>query len=543
MRVYIVTAIKVLLIDGYIDDPAALGVPPYISPMVRSVAGAAKDAGADVEYVTIDMIRKGRKLPKASVSVVLSGNTVPGRYLRSMPMSSNEIMDILPKLSGWKLIGGSSASSDAAEGFDFRIRTDLAASLYDGMTGKEVDERLRTLDEWNRWMLLGADIVREHQDHPLPLIAEVETYRGCHRFMSGGCSYCIEPLKGEPLMRSPDAVLEEVSRLKELGVRNIRIGGQTCIFSYGSEDYLGIPKPKPDVLNELFTSLREMRFDVLHVDNANPAVIAEYPNEAARILRTLAECCTPGNVLALGMESADENVISMNNLNSAPEQVMDAVRMINRIGAERGDNGMPKLLPGLNLISGLDGETPRTGEMNVNFLKGILDEGLMVRRINIRQVLPVRREFGTKVDHNRFKRYKQQIREDIDAPMLRRIVPAHTVLKDVYLEVVDNGITFGRQIGTYPLLIGLPYRTDVNRFCDVIITDHGFRSITGIEYPFPINKAGMAAISSLPGIGKKRAARIMIARPIKNKDDLMAAVGDVAVGERLSDIITFGSDI
>ncbi|MDR2866958.1 MAG: radical SAM protein [Methanomassiliicoccaceae archaeon] len=533
------TDIRVLLIDGYIDDPAALGVPPYISPMVRSVAGAAKDAGAAVEYVTVDRIRKGYKIPKADVSVVLSGNTVPGKYLRSMPMSSNEISALLPKLSGWKLIGGSSASSDVADGFDFQIRTDLAASLYDGISGKEVAERLRTLDEWNRWMILGADVVSDHHDFPQPLIAEVETYRGCHRFMSGGCSYCIEPLKGEPLMRSPGDVLDEVSRLKELGVRNIRIGGQTCIVSYGSKDFLGIPKPCPDVVNELFRGLHEMRFDVLHVDNANPAVISEYPDESSAILRTLTECCTPGNVLALGMESTDLNVIDANNLNSVPDQVLRAVRMINLIGAQPGDNGMPKLLPGLNLIAGLDMETNGTYASNINFLRMLLSEGLMVRRINIRQVLPVRRTFNTKVDHSRFKRYKQEIRENIDGPMLKRIVPSGTVLKNVYMEIIDNGITFGRQIGTYPLLIGIPYRTDVNRFCDVVITDHGFRSITGIEFPFPINRASMTSIMTLPGVGKKRAAKIMLARPFRCADDLYEAVDDAAVAERLIGMVTF----
>jgi radical SAM superfamily enzyme with C-terminal helix-hairpin-helix motif len=407
------------------------------------------------------------------------------------------------------------------------------------MTGKEVGERLRTLDEWNRWMLLGADIVKEHQDHPQPLIAEVETYRGCHRFRSGGCSYCIEPLKGEPLMRSPDDILEEVKRLKELGVRNIRIGGQTCIISYGSKDYLGIPKPCPDVVNELFTSLHEMKFGVLHVDNANPAVISEHPDESSSILRTLTECCTPGNVLALGMESADRNVITANNLNAAPDQVMRAVRMINEIGSERGRNGMPKLLPGLNFISGLDGETPGTYDANVSFLKKLLAEGLMVRRINIRQVLPIRREFRVKVDHGKFKKYKQSIRESIDAPMLERIVPAGTVLKDVYLELIDGGLTFGRQVGTYPLLVGVPYKTDIDRFCDIIVTDHGFRSVTGIEYPFPINKASMSAISSLPGVGKKRAAKIMVARPIKSVGELVAAIDDASVAERLTGIVTF----
>ncbi|MCL2143004.1 MAG: radical SAM protein, partial [Methanomassiliicoccaceae archaeon] len=103
--------IRVLLVDGYTDDPAALGVPPYISPAVRAAAGAAKDAGAVVDYVTVDKIRRGQTVKKADVSVVISGNTVPGRYLRSMPMSVNEIKNILPKLSGWKMIGGSAASS------------------------------------------------------------------------------------------------------------------------------------------------------------------------------------------------------------------------------------------------------------------------------------------------------------------------------------------------------------------------------------------------------------------------------------------------
>ena len=35
---------NIVIVDGYIDDPAALGVPPYISPAVRAAAGAAANA-------------------------------------------------------------------------------------------------------------------------------------------------------------------------------------------------------------------------------------------------------------------------------------------------------------------------------------------------------------------------------------------------------------------------------------------------------------------------------------------------------------------
>lgn len=533
--------ISVLVVDGYIDDPAALGVPPYISPMVRSIAGAAIDAGADrVDYLTVDMIRKGARIPQDSVSVVLSGNTVPGKYLRSMPMSVRELSELLPRLGGWRLVGGSAASTDTAEGFDFAIKRDMAASLYDGMIGKEVGERLRTLDEWNRWMLLGADIVTSHQDFPEPLVAEIESYRGCHRFASGGCSYCIEPTKGRPLMRSPGDIIAEASRLRELGVRNLRVGGQTCIVSYGSEPDSPVPTPVPEKVDELFEGLQSLGFDVLHVDNANAAVIASHPDEAEQVLTTLATRCTDGNVLALGMESADPRVVTENNLNSTAEQVMDAVRMINRVGGSRGLRGMPRLLPGINVICGLDGETPATYGMDMDILNRMKDEGLMIRRINIRQVLPIRKEFGVKVDQRRFKRFKEEVREDIDRVMLERVAPRGTVLKDVYLELQDGNTTFGRQIGSYPLLVGIPYKLDTERFCDVYVTDWGFRSITGVTYPFDINSMPMSALAALPGIGRKRAQRLAAERPFENFDELQKVLEDPHVVDGLRDIVVFG---
>lgn len=532
--------IVVLVIDGYIDDPAALGVPPYISPMVRSIAGAAMDAGADrVEYLTIDRIRKGARIPDASVSVVLSGNTVPGKYLRSMPMSTKELSALVPRLQGWKLVGGSAASSDVAGSFDFAIKRDMAASLYDGMTGKEVGERLRTLDEWNRWMLLGADIVKEHQDFPEPLVAEIESYRGCHRFSSGGCSYCIEPSKGRPLMRSPDDIIAEASRLRELGVRNVRIGGQTCIVSYGSDPDSPVPTPVPEMVDDLFEGLQALEFDVLHVDNANAAVIASHPDESEQVLSTLVERCTDGNVLALGMESADPRVFMENNLNSTREQAMTAIRMINGIGSARGPRGMPTLLPGINFVCGLEGETGSTYGMNMEMLEQVLSEGLMLRRINIRQVLPIRREFSTRIDLRIFKRFKEDVRNNIDRPMLERMVPYGTILRNVYMELQNGNTTFGRQIGSYPLLVGVPYKVEIETFKDVFVTDWGFRSITGVTYPFNINEMPMSAIAALPGIGKKRAQRIVADRPYNDEVELKDVLDDPGIVDKLIEIVSF----
>lgn len=531
--------VSVLIIDGYIDDPAALGVPPYISPIVRATAGAAIDAGAEVMYFTIDHIRHRVVVPESEVTIIIHGNSVPGRYLRSMPASDKEIIDLISSRAGYIVSSGHTVDSVFSQRVDLFVESDVPAAVYDLLTGKGKKGRRKTLDEWNRWMLLGASIVTKHQDYPQPLIVEIETFRGCHRYLNGGCSYCVEPMKGKPLHRHPQMILDEAQELIKRGVRNIRVGGQTCIMSYGTESDVEVPKPNPSTVRTLFEGLKGLSFDIIHVDNANPAVISTYPDESRQILEILRDCCTSGNVLALGMESADPHVVEMNNLNAYPNQVMDAIRLINEVGSEHGENGMPHLLPGINIIAGLEGETAKTYDMNLEFLRKVRDEGLMLRRINIRQVMPVRREFDVKVDAKRFKRFKEQVRTEIDQEMLKRVVPYGTVLRNVYTELHDGVITFGRQIGSYPLLVGIPYKLELERFYDIIVTGWGFRSITALEYPFPINTANMSAISSLPGIGKKRAATIVRYRPYKDMDSLASVLDDSNVSDKLRPFLRF----
>ena len=177
---------------------------------------------------------------------------------------------------------------------------------------------------------------------------------------------------------------------------------------------------------------------------------------------------------------------------------------------------------------------------NMDFLEGIRDEGLMVRRINIRQVLPVRREFSTRVDQRTFKRFKEDVRNDVDRVMLERVAPYGTVLRNVYTELHDGNTTFGRQIGSYPLLVGIPYKVDLEEFHDVLVTGWGYRSVTGITYPFDINSMPMSALAALPGIGRKRASKLVMERPLEGFDDLLGVVEDPHVVDGLRDIVTFG---
>ena len=526
-----------LVLDGYTDEPSCLGVPPYISPYVRLAYGAMRDAGHDVEYATIDMWRAGLvDLNRYDLLFAIRHIAVPGKYLRGMPASDRELRGIGEGFRGRSLVSLGNVSDairgSAEDSYDDCVQGDPDAYIYDLLVGKDAAGRRRTDAEWSRWSLKGVEACTQHPDHGGPLIAEIQMYRGCVRFQSGGCDFCIEPLQGEPQFREPKDITAESEALAGAGVRNLRLGAQTCVYSYMAKGIGETDTPLPDheMVEKLLRAIGEgVRPTVFHLDNANPAVIAAHPRESLKITKAIARYCTGGNVLALGLESADPAVARENNLNSTTEDTLSAVRMMNEVGSSRGPTGMPLVLPGINFLCGLKGESKETYSMNVEFMKTLLSEGLLVRRTNIRQVIPVRSDFPGVRHRAAFSRFKRFVREEIDLPMLERIVPDSTILTSVYTELREGGRTFGRQIGTYPLLIGLPYPYEIGTWVNVAVTGRGPKSVIGIVHPTPVNSSSLSMLEAVPGIGKRRAMAIVRGRPFTNEHELRALLGDDAV--------------
>ena len=220
---------RLLILDGYVDEPANFGVPPYVSPHARYIAGAAKaaDPATEVHYLTIDEWRRGspkRKwLAESDLLVMVAGALVPGKYLRGTPVSWREAQEICADFGGEKVIAGASALYGFGRGgglppagrnemdrvFTYRARLHADALVHDVLTGAVHQgrhgigiNRKRSLEEWADWSVRGAFIVREHPDHPQPLIAEIDTYHGCVRYVNGGCAFCMEPKEGKPLYLS-----------------------------------------------------------------------------------------------------------------------------------------------------------------------------------------------------------------------------------------------------------------------------------------------------------------------------------------------------
>ncbi len=487
------------ILDAYSDEPAGLGVPPYLGTYPRYIFAALKSQGHDVYYLTIDDLRlfsSGKNAPdkskevitnkriynltrsrdetsqvlnKTEVLVINAGVQTPGTYLSAVPGTIQEITPLIAPLKCKKILTGPAAH--------------LGTQLYGGRKAETIDKTLFDKIDVNYLGINQFNVMEEYLPYsselvkqiPYPLIIEIETGKGCYR--SPGCSFCTEPLKNRVQFREQKNIVDEIKSFYDLGQRHFRFGKQTCFYSYK----FGKPEEIEKLLKGTWAVCPDIK--VLHIDNCDPRiVVARYGEEVTKLI---VQYCTEGNVAAFGVETFDPKVIKENTLNCEPGMAFKATEIINKYGSVRGPNGMPKFLPGINLLFGLKGESRQTMEYNMQGLKEIYDAGFMIRRINIRQVSvfpgTAMEETGTKFikkNKSKYWNWRNKVRQEIDLPMLKRLLPEGSVLRDVMAEVYDGNTTFGRQIGTYPLAVGMKGRLPLHKFFDVKVTKHMLRSIT-----------------------------------------------------------------
>ncbi|PIN79434.1 radical SAM protein [Candidatus Woesearchaeota archaeon CG10_big_fil_rev_8_21_14_0_10_34_8] len=482
------------ILDCYTDEASGLGVPPYLGVYPRYIYGYLREnfPDDDVFYLTIDDLRLWKKhkgknpnkdlkksgktnitvynltknsekiaeiLEKIDELIVILGVHVPGKYLSAMPGTLHEVTPLLNDIKCHKVLTGPAVFGTQLFGGKFSEKIDL--DIF------EVRPFNFSFDEIAKYGVKGAEIIEQI---PWIKMIEIETGKGCN---VGKCSFCTEPLKSKILFRDNKDIVTEIKNFYDLGERYFRLGKQTCFYS--------LPDPV-GLLRQIRKECPEIK--VLHIDNVNPVFVCTKRGE--EITKAIVEHCTSGNIAAFGIESFDPAVTKANTLNCNAETAMKAIRIMNKYGKDRGDNGMPKFLPGLNIIFGLAAESKETHKINMEYMHKILDEDLWLRRINIRQVAlfpgTALYELGDKwLKKNKkwYWKWRNQIRQEIDFPMLQKIVPTGTVLKDCYAEIYDGNTTFMRQLGTYPLIVGVKGRYELKKFYDLRITKHMLRSLTG----------------------------------------------------------------
>lgn len=614
------TTIRTALIDGYLDEPSCLGVPPYVSPHVRYLYGALIDGGIrreDISYFTADGLReeidfrngeakKETALEEFDLVLVMAGTTVPGNYLRGRPLSLAEINDLGQNVFYPTLVlcgplnmvlASLPGSEEIRSGFDITAGEISAADIYlrlcrrENKRGNIDPEKLESdinagggqyiTRALARWSQTGAEIFSRHPQHPR-LVAELETFRGCPR--ARHCKFCSEQLKQISYQRPPGDISDEVKAIANREIHNFRLGCQTDLLAYHGNlscdidstegiieeenevlgsgrtnnfssqgfnraDSEGEPshscQKKTDfnlkALEKLYSGIRmaDPELNVLHLDNINPGPVARSPDWGRKALQIITDHNTPGDVAALGLESADPEVLAANNIDTDVELTYKAIKIINEIGGQR-EAGIPQLLPGLNFLFGLKGERQETYQHNMNFLQKIKGEGLLLRRINVRQVNPLGRYASREVDYNKFKKFKQRVNEEINRPMLKEVFPRGTVLTGLWPEKQKGHLTYARQPASYPILVGIPGDHMDKNVMQAQVIDYGYRSITALAYPFYVNEATRTELEHIPGIGGRRAGRIVAEKP-RNRKELKKLLGPSFPWQQWQNIFRFSS--
>ena len=502
------------IIDCYTDEPSGLGVMPYVGTYPRYIAGAILEQKQELFYLTIDDLRgtlkpvknietemktniKVRNLSKnhanvekiistSDIIVVIAGVHTPGKYLSAYPGTTKEVIKLLTELksNALKVLTGPAAYSGSGMYGGRKARSVDQDLEYFDLVVKDFEYKLAELIENNftedpsvdlnynqlqKKTVLGANLLAQLPHCPEFLITEIESMKGCSRKV--GCSFCTEPLKCKNVeKRTIKQIVEEVKALNKQGMNNFRIGKQTCFYSYGNNDDI----------EKLLKNVRKYS-DVLHIDNVNPLFVNEEKT------KSIVKHCTSGNIAAMGVESFDPEVVKKNKLNTSPELTYKAIKLINKYGATQGESGLPKLLPGLNLIYGLIGESKKTHQHNMESLQRIIDDNLLLRRINIREVVvfpgtQLEKEAGDKFIKKNKKYYwkwRNEIRQKIDFPMLQKVFPTGTIMKRLRTEIYDGNTTFARQIGSYPLAVGVKGRLGLDKWFNIKVKSHMLRSIVG----------------------------------------------------------------
>ncbi len=480
---------NITILDCYTDEASGLGVPPYLGTYPRYLYNKFVSEKNDVTYLTVDDLRLWKQLKnvkketeehqktniyvhnltnnkaenvlqQTDLLIVILGVHVPGKYLSAVPGTLKEVLPMLKDINCEKILTGPAVFGTQLEGGKFFEKEDLSSF-------NEVKDYNFSFNDLKK---TNADILKQIPDKR---VIEIETSRGC-KF--GKCSFCTESIKNKFCNRKMEDVLNEVITYYKAGARHFRIGKQA--------DFYAIDKPI-----ELLEKINKKcpKIEVLHIDNVNPNSVISKDGE--EITKAIVKYCTSGNIAAFGIESFDENVVKANRMNTSPAVAMKAIEIINKHGSEIGENGMPKFLPGLNLIFGLLEERKLTHQKNIEALQQILDSGLMLRRINLRQAVVMPGTYLEENGGNKFLRknkkyywkWRNEIRQKIDLPMLKRVVPVGTVLSNVYTEIYDGKTTFCRQIGTYPLVVGIKGRIGLDRKINIKVTNHMLRSIVGEE--------------------------------------------------------------
>ena len=502
---------QVVILDCYTDEPSGYGVRPYLGTHQLHLSQVLSHRGIAHHFITIDdlryaasmrgiippptdlrAIRNTTKNSSQALELISTANRVlvilgcflDYNYFSCIPPRIDEIASYLKDLSADVIayfILGTPADSKSKSVLPFEgvgaftqiqfgnayRHANAGFPICPPSTFQAPDYKL--LEEISA---TPPDLLAQIAD---PVICEIETGTGCNH---PTCSFCIESQKKQRVeYRSPESIISQVKVLYDSGIRHFRLGRQPNIYSY--------QRANPNKFEALLGGIRETcpEIRMLHIDNAN--AIDVITPAGIQFTKILVEYGTAGNVAPMGIESFDEKVRRVNAIRGSVDDIMRAIEIVSTHGEARGANGLPKLLPGVNLIHGLPGADDASHLENLRHLRSILDQGLMTFRTFYRKLTPatgISLCGPSSVGEPKYEHYRRDIVEQFVIPMQERVYPAGLILHGDW-EIIQKGSEMhGRLLGSTPIRIVLEGR--VSSGCGIPLSvrltgNQDYRLLTG----------------------------------------------------------------
>ncbi|MFA5240286.1 MAG: tRNA (N6-isopentenyl adenosine(37)-C2)-methylthiotransferase MiaB [Phycisphaerae bacterium] len=188
------------------------------------------------------------------------------------------------------------------------------------------------------------EMVSDSDDKRIPNQAFVRAMRGCNNF----CTYCIVPyVRGPEVSRPPAAIIEQVKRLADSGVKMVTLLGQT-VNSYKYDSYC-----LADLLEKLceIDGIEWIRF------------VTSYPAEEfyERILKAMAELPKVCKYLHMPAQSGSDKILKAMNRNYKAGKYLELIDKAKEI--------VPGIALSGDFIVGFPGETEEDFEQTVSLVQ------------------------------------------------------------------------------------------------------------------------------------------------------------------------------
>ncbi len=554
---------KIVIVDGYSDLPFDLGRPPFLAPEVRYIAGACWDRNSKARaiYMTLDDLKSGNKaslIQDAGLVLVYAGvpEARPSVDLTEasgdVPPEVGDLFDFVAYLECPKILGGPYVLVHEPEAremdFDLVVDGDLSKFthevLSEGSTIDGVDPGIRrTNQDLERFSILGAGLAIQNAGYPSFLSLGVELYRGCPSAAQGGCSFCHQNFFTTVEYRPVEDVVAEISKIAELGCENVFFQAP-CFYSYFSD-------PREDGTLDLDHSAIERLLEGagsvapelkgLHILNINPAAVANDKDEAEKITKTVVEHCSDGNFPNLRAITFDEEVQLVNNVACSTQDFNEVVDMMSSAGRVTGPNGLPTLLPAVELVYGLAGESQETIEINEERIRELASQKL-IRGAVARRLVPIPGTTIAKRDDleelEDLDQHLEVLRNDINAPLKSGLASPGQLLKDIYaMRSLDTAVQ-ATKVGINSPSLLVHGAAKVGQLQDVRVTEPNNGRLEALSHPLTPKTVSRDLLRMIPGMSEEDINAFMQMRP-ENEAEFQEIFEDPSIGRRAASYFEF----